>query len=182
MRRLALLLLAIPLLAQAPPRQRMKPPMATPGAPMAEMAVKNAAEALANARKGYDRDLEVLRHLRTADDALADNMQPENAIQKAYEEVDAAHRLNPEFTTLQGVIKAQDALDSARRSPHSADFGHLRAIVRDEAFRPAARQAVQNATRLQSEITAWLHVQQLIADHLNNLSEITGESLRAAEQ
>jgi len=152
----------------------------------AEIAVKQAAEQLTIIKKICERDVDVLRHLRTADDALTDPMQPTNAVQKAYEEVDAAKSLAqspvPEFLVLQGVIRAEREVEGARRSPMTADFGHLRSVLRAEALGPASRVAVRDALRLQDEALAWLKVQQLIADHLRAIAEISNQTLRASEQ
>jgi hypothetical protein len=178
------MLAATPALAQT--RDRInRPPSGqrvTPGANAAEMNVKLAMDQLANMKKMYDRDVEVLNHLRGADDALADNMQPSIALQKAYESVVKAHSLNPEFLVLQGVIKIEHELESARRSPVGADFGHLRGILRDDALGPASRVAERNALRLQEESLAWLRVQELISAHVRALTEIAGDSLRASQR
>jgi hypothetical protein len=179
---LLIAMIALPMLGQAPPpRQRVFRPVA-PNAEGAESAVKQAAEQLAAFRKVCERDVDVLRHLRAADAALTDPMQPTVAVQKAVEEVDKAKSLQPEFVVLQGVIKVQRELESAQRSPVVADFGHLRAVLRDNAVGPASRVAVRDALRLQEETAAWLRVEQLIADHLRNLSDIAGATLRASEQ
>jgi len=148
----------------------------------AEAAVKQAMQQLVEIKKICERDVGVLAHLRAADDALADPMQPDNAVQKAYEEVGAAKALVPEFFVMQGVIRSQRALEDARRSPMTADFPRLRATVRDEAVGPASRVAVRDAIRLEDEALAWLKVQQLIADHLRSISEISSQSLRAVER
>lgn len=148
----------------------------------AEIAVKQAMEQLASFRKMYDRDVEVLNNLRGADDALADAMQPSNAIQKAYESVEHAKALGPDFLVMQGVIKIERELESARRSPMSADFGRLRSVLRDEALGPAIRLVARNALRLQEETLAWMRVQELIAAHVRTMTEIAGESLRAAQK
>jgi hypothetical protein len=171
---------AIPIVAQMTPRARVS--RTTMSADGAESAVKQAAEQLVVSRKICERDIAVLTHLRAADDALADAIQPSNAVQKAYEEVVAAHRLGPEFFVMQGVIRAERALEDARRSPMTADFGRLRSILRDEAVGPASRVAVRDALRLEDEALAWLKVQQLIADHLRAISEISNQSLRAVER
>lgn len=176
---LLLALVATQSIAQTPVR---RPVRSNRTADAAEAAVKQAVDQLASDKKVVDRDLEVLRHVRAADNALADTMQPSNAIQKAFEEVDAARRLGPEFTVAQGLIRASQRLDEARKSPGMADFSKLRETLRTEALGPASRAAVRNALRLHEETIAWLRVQQLISDHLRNLSEITGESLRATEQ
>ncbi len=181
---LLLVLCSIPLLGQpGPPSQRgirFMPPRG-PQAGTAEMAIKQAIEQLGNEKKLYDRDLEVLRHLRGADEALTDAMQPLTAVQKAYEEVGAAKALRPELPVMQGIIKSQEELENARRSPLSADFGRLRAALRSQAIGPAARIVARNGLRLQDEALSWLKVQELIAVHLRTLAEITGESLRAAQ-
>jgi len=83
---------------------------------------------------------------------------------------------------MQGVVKSERALEDARRSPMTADFGRLRAILRDEAVGSASRVAVRDALRLEDETLAWLRVQQLIAEHLRSISEISNQSLRAAER
>lgn len=156
---------------------RVKP--IAPNASGAEMAIKQAMDVLAQQRKVVERDLEVLTHLRSADVALTDPMQPENAMQKAYEEVDKAKSLGAEFNVAQGIIKVERELESARRSPMSADFGRLRAILREQALGPASRVIGRHALRLQEETLAWLRVQELISAHVRTLAEITGESLRA---
>ena len=176
-----LILFSIPLLAQSggSPRGPRISPSRGPQAMAAEMAIKQAAEQLGNDRKSYDRDLEVLRHLRGADEALIDSMQPLTAVQKAYEEVAAAKALGPEYPVSQGVIRVQEQLESARRSPLSADLGRLRTLLRADAIGPAVRIVVRNGIRLQDETLSWLRIQELIATHLKTLAEITGESLRA---
>jgi len=182
MRRACYVFLALALtasaLAQPRPRNR---PMAG-NAYGAEMAAKNAVEQLAALRKGYENDLEVLRHLRLADDALADAMQPSAAIQKAFEEVGAADGKSSDFAVRDGVIRTRQALEDARRSPASADFGHLRSILRASAMAPASRVAIRNATLLEEEILAWLKVQGIISDHLSALTELSSESLKAAQR
>jgi hypothetical protein len=173
---LVLLLLACPAFAQ-----RKLPPRVPVRAESMEGIVKQAMEQLGNDRKVYERDIEVLRHLRLAGDALADSMQPHNALQKAYDEVIEAKRLNPELTVMQGVLKLQAELEAALRSVANADFGRIRSMLRDEALRPASRIVVRNASKLEDELQVWLRVQQLIADHAKNLSEVSSLSLRAAE-
>lgn len=148
----------------------------------AEMAVKQAAEQVAAEKKEVERAVDVLRRLRNADRALADAMQPATAIQTAFEEVEAARALGPDFLVLQGIARTSRKLQDARRSPASADFGHLRSILRDEAVGPASRVAVQHALLLQDEALAWMKVQELVAVHLRTISEITGESLRASQE
>jgi hypothetical protein len=178
LRHLLLLAVATALVAQPSSRPRRIMPHAN----SAEMAIKQAAEQLATEKKMFERDIEVLRRLRNADAALADAMQPATAIQKAYEEVDAAKSLGAEFLVMQGVSRTLHLLEEARRSPGAADFGRLRSILRDQALGPASRVAVRNALRLQEETLAWMRVQELISVHLRTISEITSESLRAAQQ
>lgn len=186
MRSIAMLAILIgfsmPVLAQREPPQRggrMTP--RGPQALAAESAVRQAVEQLGNERKSYDRDLEVLRHLRAADEALIDSMQPLTAVQRAYEEVSAAKVLHPDYPVSQGVVRTLEELENARRSPAAADFGRLRTILRTEAVGPAAKAVVRNGIRLQDETVSWLRVQELIATHLRTLAEVTGESLRAAQ-
>jgi hypothetical protein len=186
MRRLfvVLMLAAVAAFSQTPPG-RVRPPGPRPnypGAEGAELLVKQSMERLGVERKAFERDAAVLGHLRTADDALVDNMQPSNAIQKAYEEVIEAKRLNPEFFVMQGVIAAERELEAARRSPISADFGHLRTVVRNEALGPATRAVIRNAQRLQEETVAWMKVQELIAAHVRTLSDIASQSLQASQK
>jgi hypothetical protein len=180
---LVLILAGASALAQQPRDRVIRQPIRVgPGPGVAEAAVKQSMEQLASMRKMYERDIEVLNDLRGADDALADAMQPSIAIQKAYESVVRAHGRNPEFLVLQGVIKTEHELESARRSPIGADFGRLRSILRDEALGPASRLAARNSLRLQEETLAWLKVQDLIGAHMRALTEIAGESLRAAQK
>ena len=147
----------------------------------ADAAVKQAAEQLGNDRKQIERDLQVLVHLRAADAALADSMQPSVAIQKSFESVEEAIRFNNDFVVRQALSRARTALEEARRSPGSADFGRLRGFMR-EALVSASRVTMRNATRLHEESTAWLGVQEQISGHLRVLAEITGESLRASQE
>lgn len=178
---LTLLLASLPLAAQ--PRPRMPhSSSAAQRAQSAEIAVKEAAEELGAAKKSAERDLKIFARLRAADEALADSMQPSTSIEKAHDEVSEAERLVPEFLVEQGVIRIRQDLETARRSPGTADFDRLRSVLRNEAMRPAARVVIQNAMRLQEQTLAWIRVQQLIADHVRELSEITGESLRAVEK
>src|SRR6266403_753307 len=100
---LSIAILVSPIVAQTLPRARMPRPTMT--AETAESAVKQAAEQLVGVKKICERDIGVLAHLRAADDALADAMQPTNAVQKAFEEVGAAKGLGPEFFVMQGVIR-----------------------------------------------------------------------------
>lgn len=152
------------------------------GVQSAEMAVRQAAERLGNTRKAIEQGLKVLSHIRNSDNALVDPMQPGIAVQKAFEEMAEAERLNGDPVLASGLIRARQRLDEARKSPATADFGRLRAIIRDEALGPASRMVVRSATILQEETLAWIAVQEMIATHLKSLAEITGESLRAAQQ
>lgn len=151
------------------------------GAMSVDAAVKRATEMMSIVKKTMEKDLAVLLHLRNADAALRDPMQPVNAITKALEEVEAAKSLDPEFLVMQGVLRTLDELESARRSPGSADFPRLRSILRDDALEPASRLAARNALVLQEEMLTWLKVQELITAHLAALSEIAGNSLRATQ-
>jgi hypothetical protein len=137
---------------------------------------------LAAEKKTYDRDLEMLRHLRLADEALTDPMQPNNAIQKAYEEVGRAKSLVPELFVLQGVTRVEKEVETARLSPATTDFGRLRGILRTEVIGPASRLVARDGARLQEETLSWIRVQELISAHLRQLAEISAESLRAAAQ
>lgn len=175
MRKLLLMLVLTTTAFSQPARTR---PIA-PNAVNAEMAIKQAMDAVAQQKKIVERDLEVLTHLRNADVALTDPMQPENAMQKAWEEVDKAKSIGAEFNVQQGIIRMQRELESARHSPMSADFGRLRAILREQALGPASRVIGRHALRLQEETLAWLRVQELISAHVRALAEITGESLKA---
>ena len=150
--------------------------------------MKQAMDQFVPIKKMCDRDVEVLAHLRAADNALVDPMQPSNAIQKALDEVNLAARLEadrslgpPELLIMQGIAKAQSALESARLSPMTADFAHLRATLREFALAPASRVAVRDASALQAETMAWLRVQSLISEHVRVVSDETGAVLRASE-
>jgi len=172
-----MMLVSTTLLAQRPPRR----PPSSYGTHGAEMAVKQALERLGLEKKAMDVDLQVLGFIRNADRALTDPMQPSIAVQKAFEQISEAERLNGDFLVQQGVIRSRQELEAARRSPATADFARLRAIIQEHALGPASRVVVRNATRLQEETLAWIAVQDLIATHLKMLAEITGENLRAAE-
>ena len=176
---LSLVLITLPLLAQTSGRRPPRTPLRADGA---ESSIRFAAEQLANDRKAIERDVAVLRRLRAADAALADSMQPANALQKAYEEVSEARRLAPDLAALQGVIKLQQALEDARRSPGAVDFGHLRSLLRTDALGPMSRVVVHNTLMLQAETVAWLRIQQMIGDHLRTLTDLSADSLRAAEE
>jgi hypothetical protein len=176
---LAVTLVCASMQAQRPPR---RPGMATPGVNAAEAAVRQAIERLGNDKKAIDRDLEVLARIRASDRVLIDPMQPTIAVQKAFEEMVEAERLNQDFLLRQGLIRSRQELDAARNSPGTADFARLRALIRDQALGPSSRLVVRTATRLQEETMAWITVQELMTAHLKMLSEITGESLRAAQE
>ncbi|HUP58810.1 MAG TPA: hypothetical protein VNA69_00170 [Thermoanaerobaculia bacterium] len=167
--------IAVPALAQNPPSRVRS------SAGMAEAAIRQASQQLASQKKSIERNLEVLTHLRAADAALADPMQPAAAIQKAFEHVEKAKALATEHVVVAGAIRLHRELESARRSPGTADFGRLRALLRDEALDPASRVAVQAALRLEEEILAWIKIQELVSAHLRALSEIAGDSLRATQ-
>ncbi len=149
---------------------------------MAESAVKQAIQKLGNDRKAIELQLQVLAHIRASDRALTDPMQPTIAVEKAFEQISEAERLNMDFLLRQGLIKSRQELDAARKSPMSADFPRLRSIVRGDALGPASRLVVRTATVLQEDTVAWLAVQELIGAHLKSLADITGESLRAAQE
>ena len=148
----------------------------------AEMAVKQAAERLVDTRKALERELQVLTHIRASDKALIDPMQPIIAVQKAYEEISEAERLNANPYLAPGIIRARQVVDAARKSPATADFGHLRATIRDDALGPVQRNVVRGATQIHEETVAWLSVQELISTHLKSLADITNEGLRAADE
>ena len=179
MRRMLVVLLMVfvstTLFAQRPRRP-------APAPTGAEADVKEAMERLGHDKKAIERELQALAFIRNADRALADAMQPSIALDKAFEQISEAERLNVDFYVQQGVIRVRQELEDARRSPASADFDRLRGLVRSNALRPASRLVVRSATRLQEETLAWLEVQESIAMHLKMLSEITGECLRAADQ
>jgi hypothetical protein len=163
--------------------QRRPPRMPITDGPLsADAALKQSVERLGIEKKDMDRDLQVLARIRAADRALTDPMQPSIAVEKAFEEISEAERLNADFYVQQGVIRIRQEMEAARRSPTSADFGHLRGLIREHALGPASRVVVRNATRLQEETLGWIAVQEKIATHLKMLAEITGESLRAADQ
>ena len=147
-----------------------------------EMYLKQAAEQLAILRKAFDRDIEILTHVRTSDNALVDPMQPNNAVEKSLEEMKKAHDMQPPFDVDQGVIVSIRALESARLSPTSADFGKLRSVIRENALGPAARTVNRNALRLNEEMNEWIKIQQMISDNLRTMSDIASTSMRAAEQ
>jgi len=174
---LAVALVATTLPAQTPPRRMPRPPV---GVSSAEMAVKQAAERLADERRVMERDVRVLGLIRGADRALVDPMQPSIAVEKSFDFIGEAERLNGDPYVRQGLIRARQELEAARRSPGSADFGRLRAVI-DTALGMSSRLVVRNATRLQEETIAWIAVQELIATHLKTLSDITGDCLRASD-
>jgi hypothetical protein len=182
---IVMVMFCLPLMAQSSRPSRGTLQRVISRSPMvlsAESAVKQAMDLLVSEKKIFDRDLEVLRDLRDAEEALTDPMQPNNAIQKAYEKVDAAKALNPDFLVMQGVVTSQRALEQARLSPASTDFGRLRGTIHTEAVGPAARLVARNGARLQEETLSWIKIQELISAHLRSLAEISGESLRAAQQ
>jgi hypothetical protein len=176
-------MLAFSLSAQSPqPRRVLRPnPRGyNMQAASAEAAVKQAMEQLVPLKKNFDRDLEVLGHLLAAEEALGNDMQPHNALQKASDEVDEARRFAVDGATVQGVIKMQELLEQANRSPAVAEFSRLRALLHTEATGPAQRAVARNGSALQEEILAWIKVQELINGHLRAMTEISAESVRAS--
>ncbi|HEX6087369.1 MAG TPA: hypothetical protein VF266_22750 [Thermoanaerobaculia bacterium] len=182
-RLLAFLTIAVVCGASAGQQQRVTPrrPGGLMGPSAAESAVRQAAERLGNERKGIEVLLRVLQHIRNADRALVDPMQPAIAVQKSFEELSEAERLMADPVLRTGLIRARQALVAARNSPGTADFGRLRATVRDEALGPVSRAVIRSATALHEETLAWISVQEQIATHMKTLADITGESLRAAQ-
>jgi hypothetical protein len=151
-------------------------------AQQAEMAVKGAMERLANDRKAIELALKVLGHIRAADRALIDPMQPTIAVQKSFEEISEAERLNVNPYLAVGIIRTRQAIDNARKSPATADFGQLRSVLREYALGPVQRDVVRVASALHDETVQWLAVQELIGAHLKSLADITAQSLRAANE
>lgn len=135
---------------------------------------------LGELKKAFDRDIEVLRHVRAADAALTDPTQPHNAVEKAYEEISKAESLNTEPLVEQGLIRTRQTIDEARRSPMTADFGRLRSILKEQAEGPSSRLVVRNAGRLQDEVLAWLRVQELVTLHVRTLSEMAADGLQVS--
>lgn len=176
---LFLVLHSFVLLAQPRPPRRM--PLRGAAA-RAEIAVKEAAEELEAVRETYERDVNVLAHLRAAQKALRDAMQPAAAVEKAWDQVERAKSLigHDPGAVGQMTLRAHGAIESARRSPGSADFDRLRSMVQD-AIDPASRVAASNALELEDQILDWIKVQQMISNHLRRMSEIAGDSLRAAQ-
>ena len=147
-----------------------------------EMAVKQASESLVEMRKVYERDVQVLKHLVAADEALKDPTQPTIAVEKADDEIGEAERLgSSEFAVRQGIIRARQAVEGAKKSPTTADFPRLRSIVSDEAIGPARRVVIRNTAFLQEAIHEWIKAQELITSHLRNLTDIAAEGLRVAQ-
>jgi hypothetical protein len=182
MRRASLLLavcvLAFPVWSQQRrPVERRGPSPAT----SVEIALRNAIEQFAGRKKMYERDFKVLEHLQRADEILTDPMQPATAIQRSWEQVREAERLEPEFLVMQGVIRARQELESARRSPSSSDFGRLRATLQSEAIGPSRRLVARNALALEEETLEWLRAQEAISRHLREMAELAAESLRRSQ-
>ena len=173
------ILIALPVFAQGPPR---RPTRGTSFADSAENSIKQASEQLANIKRLCERDIAVLQHLRAADNALTDPSQPNNAMQKAWDEVEAAKGLQPDMLVYQGIGNVEKTLASAKLSPPTADFGRIRSQLRTDALGPASRAAIRDASSVQDEILAWLRVQQLIGDYVRTMSEISGQALKASEQ
>jgi hypothetical protein len=177
---LAFLLVSMPLFAQTKIVRPARP--ATFLADNAESALKQAMDQFGALKQACERDVSVLAHVRAADAALTDPMQPSNAVQKAWEELETAKQQQPDFVVYQGIVKAEREVENAKLSPMTADFPHLRVVLRDNALGPAARVVVRDASSLQAESMAWLHVQQLIGDHVRALSEVTAAALKASDQ
>lgn len=179
---LAVAAVALPLLAQTPSKPR--PPYVQPlvRAEAIEGAIKQASTQLEQFRKVFENDIEILAHIRASDAALADAMQPMTSVETAWKEMNEANRLNPPFEVGQGVAKSLQLLDDARRSPTSADFGHIRSVIREWALGPASRRVVANAQRLEDSMTEWIKIQQMIGDHVRLMNDIAGRSLRASLQ
>lgn len=147
----------------------------------AETAIQAAMEQLGRERKIVEREVLILKHLHVADDALTDPMQPSVSIQKAFDEVSEATRLNStDMRVRNGVVEVLQVIVDARKSPTSADFGRLRGILRTEATGPATRYALRITAALQEETIAWLRVQRLIGDHLAELADIQGGTLQTS--
>ncbi|MHB0971458.1 MAG: hypothetical protein ACYC7A_17140 [Thermoanaerobaculia bacterium] len=147
----------------------------------AETAIQAAMEQLGRERKIVEREVLILKHLQVADDALTDPMQPSVSVQKAFDEVAEAKRLeSTDIRVRNGVVEALKVIDDARKSPTSADFGRLRSILRTEATGPATRYALRITAALQEETIAWLRVQRLIGDHLAELADIEGGTLQTS--
>lgn len=147
----------------------------------AETAIQAAVEQLGRERKVVEREVLILKHLHVADDALTDPMQPSVSVQKAFDEVSEARRLeSSDVRVRNGIVDALEVIDDARKSPTSADFGRLRSILRTEATGPAARYALRITAALQEETIAWLKVQRMIGDHLAELADIAGGTLQTS--
>lgn len=182
-RTLALLIGSISLVAMAqshsPETARQR--RSTNHAIAAERAARQAYDQVKIDQRVFENDVAVLRRLREADRALADSTQPVNALQTAYEAVDAAYRLGPESSVMSGVIRILRELDQARRSPAMSDFERLRSLLAEEALTPASRVVVRNSLRLEEETIAWLKVQEAIGAQLRLLSDVKHASLVAAQ-
>lgn len=165
--------------SDAPPA---RPARISPRAHAVEVAIARAVEQFAHAREAAERNVKVLAHLRAADDALADPMQPHVAIESAWRDVNKAYDLKPDILVQEGVIRLRNELESARRSPTTTDFGRLRSLLRTEAMGPASRVASRHAARLQEELLAWFAVHDLVGAHLQSIGRAAGESLQAAQQ
>lgn len=163
--------------SSAQPRHR-----AHSGAEAGERALSLAARQLELMKSTYDRDIAVLGHLRAAQEAVADAMQPSAAVEKAHGHLAKAEGLleSGGSAVYHPVLEALQALESARRSPSTADFDRLRGLILRAAV-PASRVAARNALDLEEQILDWIKVQQGISDHLRRMSEIAGESLRASQ-
>ncbi len=147
----------------------------------AEAAVREAARMFGEQKKSIDRDLQTLASLRAASVALTDPMQPSVSLEKALDATSKAESLTTSFVVKQGIIRARQAMENANRSPGSADFERLRAILQSEAIAPATRVATAHGLQLHEQMTEWLAVQELINAHLRQVADTTAEALRAAQ-
>jgi hypothetical protein len=136
--------------------------------------INRMAEQLGEERKRYERSVAILRHLRTADKALIDAMQPTVAVQKALDEVMKAEGLSPNSNSL---VAMRQELERARLSPTTADFDRLRRLLRENTIDPFARGVLGTAASLQRELTAWLALQNDIANHMDALNQTIGAGL-----
>ncbi|HEX7830669.1 MAG TPA: hypothetical protein VF787_13515 [Thermoanaerobaculia bacterium] len=146
-----------------------------------EANVKSAAMRFAERKEIIDKDIRAMAGLRAADKALTDPTQPGVAIEKAFERVDPVSGLTSDFLVRQGAIRVRQELEAARRSPSTADFGRLRAILQEEAIGPAVRVIARHGAELSEETMKWLALQELIAAHLRQLTETSAEALRATQ-
>lgn len=147
-----------------------------------EGVVREAMRELGEEKKSIlEPAIEVLRKIEVADAALVDPMQPSASLDTAWKEIHEARELiGPNSRLRIGFSRVIAELESARRSPMTADLGRIRSLIQGELKRPASREVVENVERLQDEILAWIKVQDLITAHLKTLSEAAGASLKAS--